>query len=405
MASELMSRVYYWEGVDKAGAHVSGKLSAKTEEEVRTELHKRGIVVGDISTNPLLRLGLFRKSIKTEDITLMTRLLATLFGSGIPLIQALDSMISGEENHEMRMLLQRIRDDIDTGSSFSAALRKHPKYFDELYCNLVDVGEQSGALEDMLLRIAQQKENVEILKSKVKKALVYPAFVIGAAMIITAVILVFVVPQFKALFASSNVKFPFVTGVVIGISSVLQKYWWMALILIAAAVGIFKYFLHSSERFAYLVDKLLLRLPIIGIIIRKSIIARFTQTLMTCFESGMPIVEALRQSSSVTGNLVYKTALLKVREDVKVGQQLYVSLSLTELFPVIVIKMIAAGEESGSLAAMLAKITEFYQRQVNFAVDNLSSLLEPIIIVFLGVVIGGLIVALYLPIFQLGLAF
>lgn len=396
-------KIYHWNGLNKLGRHLSGKLAAKSEKQVKEELLKQGITLIKASTGSVFAITLFRKKIKKADLTLSTRLIATMFAAGIPLHQALESIISGDESPEMRALLQSLRNELDAGSSFAAALKKHPDYFDELYCNIVDAGEQSGTLDVMLERVADHQENLELLKSKAKKALIYPVFVISAALCITMLILIFVVPQFETLFANANIEFPLITKIVLGLSRSLENNWWQFSLVLVAGIASIKYALRHSPSFTLFFDKMLLRLPIVGKILKLSIIARFTQTLKICLAAGIPIIDALDHTAGVTGNLVYYNAIKDIRENIRIGQQLYFAMTLTQAFPVVVIKMISAGEESGSLDLMLEKISTFYERQVNFSVDNLGSLLEPLIIIILGLLIGGLIVALYLPIFKMGL--
>jgi type IV pilus assembly protein PilC len=397
-------KTYIWHGVNKRGVRISGHYDAEDESQLRHDLRVQGISVISVREKSRLFASLFKQKVSSADVSLVLRQLATLFNAGVPLLQALDAIVRGGENETLKEVLLDVRNDIDAGNSLAVAMRKYPQYFDELLCNIIDVGEQAGMLDDMLVSIADYKENAEMLKEKVKKALTYPTFILSAAVIVTALMLVFVVPQFQALFASSNIEFPLITKIVINISDVLKNNWWLIVFALGGGYYLIRYLRGAYKTFAIFLDKLILKLPIVGPIVTKAIISRIAHTLSSCLLFGVPVIDALTQTAGVAGNLVYKNAMLEIREDMRTGQQLYFAMSLTNLFPVVVLKMVAVGEDAGKLGEMLKKIAILYGRQVDYAVDNLSALLEPVIILLLALIIGGLIVALYLPIFKMGMA-
>lgn len=392
---------YAWEGTDRKGTKVTGELSGQNPALIKAQLRKQGINPGRVrkKTPSLLNLG---KGIKAKDIALFTRQMATMMKAGVPLLQSFDIIGEGFDNPAMRALVDEVKQEVAAGNSFAAALRKKPKYFDELYCNLVDAGEQAGALDTLLERVATYKEKSESLKAKIKKAMTYPLAVIFVATIVTGILLVKVVPQFQSVFASFGAELPAFTVMVIGLSHFMQDWWWAMLGgLIAAILGM-RHGLKTSQALRDRVDAWLLKVPLVGALLYKSAVARFARTLSTTFAAGVPLVEALDSVAGAAGNVVFKRAVLRIRQDVSTGMQLNFSMRTTGLFPNMAIQMTAIGEESGALDEMLDKVAGFYEDEVDNMVDSLTSLMEPFIMVVLGVIVGGLVVAMYLPIFQLG---
>jgi type IV pilus assembly protein PilC len=394
---------FIWDGIDKGGKKTKGEIIAKNETAARADLRRLGVRVIKIKKKPK-PLFASAQSIKPKDIALFSRQLATMLAAGVPLVQSFDIIGRGHENRSMQDLLLGIKTDIESGDTLTEALGKRPIYFDELFCNLVRAGEQAGVLENLLDKIATYKEKTESLKAKIKKALTYPAAVLVVAGIVTTILLLFVVPVFQELFQGFGADLPAFTLFVIGISEWLQEWWWIVLIAIFAAVFVFNYFKKRSRPFNHFIDRMLLKIPAIGAILHKAAVARFARTLSTMSAAGVPLVEALTSVAGAAGNIIYSDAILKMREDVATGQQLQFSMQQTKLFPHMVVQMVAIGEESGSIDSMLAKVADFYEEEVDNAVDNLSSLLEPMIMSILGVLVGGLVVAMYLPIFKLGAA-
>ncbi|WP_434675394.1 type II secretion system F family protein [Pseudomonas sp. D3-10] len=395
--------VYAWEGKDRKGTKMSGELTGQSPALVKAQLRKQGINPGKVrkKSTSIFSKG---KRIKPLDIALFTRQMATMLKAGVPLLQAFDIIGEGFDNPNMRKLVDEVKQEVAAGNSFAASLRKCPQYFDELYCNLVDAGEQAGALDTLLDRVATYKEKSEALKAKIKKAMTYPAAVIAVAAVVTSILLIKVVPQFESVFAGFGAKLPAFTLMVIGLSEFLQEWWWM---LLGGLVGGFfgvKYALKRSQAFRDWRDKWLLKLPLIGTLMYKSAVARYARTLSTTFAAGVPLVEALDSVSGATGNVVFKRAVQRIRQDVSTGMQLNFSMRASGVFPNLAIQMTAIGEESGALDDMLDKVASFYEAEVDNLVDNLTSLMEPFIMVILGVVVGGLVVAMYMPIFQLGSA-
>ncbi|MFW9270223.1 type II secretion system F family protein [Pseudomonas sp. D2-30] len=395
--------VYTWEGKDRKGTKMSGELTGQSPALVKAQLRKQGINPGKVrkKSTSIFSKG---KRIKPLDIALFTRQMATMLKAGVPLLQAFDIIGEGFDNPNMRKLVDEVKQEVAAGNSFAASLRKCPQYFDELYCNLVDAGEQAGALDTLLDRVATYKEKSEALKAKIKKAMTYPAAVIAVAAVVTSILLIKVVPQFESVFAGFGAKLPAFTLMVIGLSEFLQEWWWM---LLGGLVGGFfgvKYALKRSQAFRDWRDKWLLKLPLIGTLMYKSAVARYARTLSTTFAAGVPLVEALDSVSGATGNVVFKRAVQRIRQDVSTGMQLNFSMRASGVFPNLAIQMTAIGEESGALDDMLDKVASFYEAEVDNLVDNLTSLMEPFIMVILGVVVGGLVVAMYMPIFQLGSA-
>lgn len=395
--------VYTWEGKDRKGAKMTGELTGQSPALVKAQLRKQGINPQKVrkKSTSIFSKG---KRIKPLDIALFTRQMATMLKAGVPLLQAFDIIGEGFDNANMRKLVDQVKQEVAAGNSFAASLRKCPQYFDELYCNLVDAGEQAGALDTLLDRVATYKEKSEALKAKIKKAMTYPMAVILVAAVVTGILLVKVVPQFESVFSGFGAQLPAFTVMVIGLSEFMQEWWWMLLGGLAGAFFGVKYALKRSQAFRDWRDKWLLKLPLIGTWMYKSAVARYARTLSTTFAAGVPLVEALDSVSGATGNVVFKRAVQRIRQDVSTGMQLNFSMRASGIFPNLAIQMTAIGEESGALDDMLDKVASFYEAEVDNLVDNLTSLMEPFIMVVLGVVVGGLVVAMYLPIFQLGSA-
>ncbi|NHA16041.1 type II secretion system F family protein [Thioalkalivibrio sp. XN279] len=400
MADAAKQYPFSWQGKDAKGTLVKGTLVAVNDAAVRASLRRQGLVPIQIRRQSTLFQK--RSKITSEDIAIFSRQLATMMQAGIPLVQAFDIVANGHENPGMQKLLSAIKVDIESGTTLADALAKHPIYFDDLFVNLVSAGEQSGALETLLDKIAIYKEKTEAIKKKIKKALTYPTAVLVVAFIVTAVLLVFVIPQFESLFQGFGADLPAFTRMVIDVSLFVRSNGVFIVIALVAAASAFGYFKKRSRKFNHFLDKLILRVPVIGEIIRKAAIARFTRTLSTMFAAGVPLVEALESVAGATGNIVYQVATLEIRTEVATGTRLQRAMEATELFPNMVIQMVAVGEESGSLDEMCGKVADFYERDVDDAVDNLSSLLEPMIMAILGILVGGLVIAMYLPIFKLG---
>nr|WP_288256317.1 type II secretion system F family protein [uncultured Pseudomonas sp.] len=397
----LKTSAFKWEGKDRRGAVVSGVINGQNPALVRAQLRKQGINPTKVRKESSLSFGKGKK-IKPMDIALFTRQMATMMKAGVPLLQSFDIISEGFDNPNMRKLVDEVKQEVAAGNSFAASLRKKPQYFDELYCNLVESGEQAGALENLLDRIATYKEKTEALKAKIKKAMNYPIAVVVVAIIVSAILLIKVVPQFEQVFANFGAELPAFTLMVIGISQFLQEWWFIFLLGIFAAAFSFREAMKRSQKLRDSVDRGVLKLPIVGDILYKSAVARFARTLSTTFAAGVPLVDALDSVAGATGNVVFKNATNKVKADVSTGMQLNFSMRTTGTFPSMAVQMTAIGEESGSLDEMLDKVASFYEAEVDNMVDGLTSLMEPIIMSVLGVLVGGLIIAMYLPIFQLG---
>ena len=397
----IMKLPYVWEGTDRKGKKIKGKAMAADEAAVRADLRRQGVVPTRIRKQ---RKSLFAGAgkITPGDIAIFSRQLATMLAAGIPLVQAFEIVGTGHENAAMQKLIMAIKADVEGGSSLAEALAKHPLYFDDLFVNLVESGEQAGALETLLDKIATYKEKTEAIKKKIKKALTYPAAVLVVAFVVTTILLIFVIPAFEDLFQGFGADLPTFTRMVIDLSVFVRTQGWYLAIMIGFAVAAFLYFKKRSRKMRHFLDRVTLKTPIIGPIMQKAAIARYARTLSTMFSAGVPLVEALESVSGATGNIVYEEAVLRMRDEVATGQRLQQSMENTDLFPNMVIQMIAVGEESGSLDDMSAKVADFYEEDVDNAVDNLSSLLEPLIMSILGVLVGGLVVAMYLPIFKMG---
>lgn len=393
--------MYAWEGLDRKGTVIKGESSGASIALVRAQLRKQGISPGKIKKRsaPLFKKG---KKIKPMDIALFTRQMATMMRAGVPLLQSFDIIGEGNENPNMRKLVDEVKQEVAAGNSFASSLRKKPEYFDDLYCNLVDAGEQAGALETLLDRVATYKEKTEALKAKIKKAMTYPIAVVIVAIIVTGILLIKVVPQFQSVFAGFGAQLPAFTLMVVGLSEAVQAWWYIMLIAFIAAAFAFKRAMKTSQKFRNGVDRAMLKVPILGPILYKSAVARYARTLSTTFAAGVPLVEALTSVSGATGNVIFRNAVDSIKADVSSGTQLNVSMRTTGVFPSLAIQMTAIGEESGALDDMLDKVAGFYEVEVDNMVDNLTSLLEPIIMSVLGVLVGGLVIAMYLPIFQLG---
>ncbi len=403
MAEQVEQIDFIWEGKDKTGSKTKGEISSKSETIARTELKRMGIRLKKIKKKPK-PLFKSKSTITTKDIAIFSRQLATMLEAGVPLVQSFDIIGKGHENAAMQDLLLGIKADIEGGDTLAEALNKRPVYFDELFCNLVEAGEQAGVLETLLDKIATYKEKTESMKAKIKKALTYPAAVLVVAFIVTTILLLFVVPVFEELFQGFGADLPAFTQFVVGLSEWLQEYWYILFGTIGGIIYGFLFFKRRSRKFNHFLDKALLKLPIVGLILNKSAIARFARTLSTMSAAGVPLVEALESVAGATGNIVYSETVLKMREDVATGQRLQFAMQQAKLFPHMVVQMVAIGEESGSIDSMLSKVADFYEEEVDNLVDNLSSLMEPLIMAVLGVLVGGLIVAMYLPIFKMGAA-
>ena len=399
------TNVYVWQGVDRQGRTTKGESSGVSQAMVKAQLRKQGIMPKAVKKKPKpLFAGANKKPIKPADISVFTRQLATMMKAGVPLVQSFEIVADGLDNPSMAELVMDIKNDVAAGSGFANAISKHPKYFDELYCNLIASGEQSGTLETMLDRVATYKEKSEALKAKIKKALTYPIAVLIVAAVVTGILLVEVIPTFAKTFESFGSDLPAFTLWVMNLSELMQEWWLIILVSIIAAVFIFREARKRSHAVAVAVDKISLKLPVVGNIIYQSIIARFSRTLATTFAAGVPLVDALEAVQGTAGNIIYADAIKRIREDVMTGQQLFTSIRSTELFPNMLLQMVAIGEQSGALDEMLEKVANHYEDAVDNAVDNLTALLEPIIMSFLGVVVCGLLIAMYLPIFMMGSA-
>ena len=390
--------VYEWEGKDRNGKIVRGETRAGGENQVVASLRRQGILPSKIKKRRM-RSG---KKIKPKDIALFTRQLATMMKAGVPLLQAFDIVGRGSTNASVTKLLNDIRSDVESGSSLSTAFRRHPMQFNALYCNLVEAGEAAGILESLLDRLATYMEKTEAIKSKIRSALMYPTAVVIVAFVVVAIIMIFVIPSFKEVFSSFGADLPGPTLIVMGISDFFVKYWYLIFFGIGGAVYFFLQAWRRSEKMQRFMDRWLLRVPIFGSLIEKSCVARWTRTLSTMFAAGVPLVEALDSVGGASGNSVFAVATEKIQQEVSTGTSLTVAMADANVFPSMVIQMCAIGEESGSIDHMLSKAADFYEAEVDEAVAGLSSLMEPIIIVFLGTIIGGIVVSMYLPIFKLG---
>lgn len=402
MATEAAQTIYIWQGTDKNGNKTKGEIQGASQALVKAQLRKQGVNPTKVKRKPKELFGQKKQKITPGDIAIFTRQLATMMKSGIPLVQSFEIVGESLENASMRELVMKIRDDVAAGNNFADCIRKYPRYFDDLFCNLVDAGEQSGALETMLDRLATYKEKSEALKAKIKKAMNYPIAVVGVAIIVTGILLVKVVPQFAETFSSFGAELPAFTQFVLNLSDLAIAHWWKVLIGVVVLGFSYKELMVRSESFKNNVERISLKLPIVGPILNSSCYARFTRTLATTFSADVPLVDALDSVVGATGNVVYATATRKIKDDVTTGQQLNFAIKNSTLFPVMVTQMVGIGEESGALDSMLDKCAIYYEAEVDNAVDGLTALMEPMIMAVLGVLVGGLMIAMYLPIFQLG---
>jgi len=393
--------VYAWEGLDKKGTKLTGEITGHNPALVKAQLRKQGINPTKVRKKSVSIFGKGKK-IKPLDVAFFSRQMATMMKAGVPLLQSFDIISEGHDNPNMRKLVDDIKQEVAAGHSFATALRQKPLYFDDLFCNLVDAGEQAGALETLLDRVATYKEKTESLKAKIKKAMTYPIAVVVVAFIVTGILLLKVVPQFQTIFEGFGAELPAFTLMVIGLSKIVQDYWWMLLGGIVLSIFLFRRAYRTSEKFRNGLDRALLKVPVIGPLLYKSAVARYARTLSTTFAAGVPLVEALDSVAGATGNVVFKNAVNKVKQDVSTGMQLNFSMRSTGVFPMLAIQMTAIGEESGALDSMLDKVATYYEDEVDNMVDSLTSLMEPMIMAFLGVIVGGLVIAMYLPIFKLG---
>ncbi|MBE7521291.1 MAG: type II secretion system F family protein [Burkholderiales bacterium] len=396
--SDVREHTFLWEGVDRNNRQVRGEMKAASETVVTSNLRRQGVRVTKIKRQTF-RGG---KRVSERDVAFFTRQLATMLKAGVPLLQSFEIVARGHSNARFSRLMMDVKSRIEAGSSLADAFRQHPAQFDQLYCNLVAAGESSGMIDAILDRLATYKEKILALKSKIKSALFYPSAVVAVAIIVVWVIMIFVIPAFKEVFSNFGASLPAPTQLVIDISDFVVAWWWAAFLVIGGGIFALSIMIKRSDHVRYTVDRLLLKLPVVGEILEKATIARWTRTLATMFAAGVPLVESLDAVAGAAGNKVYANATRRVQTDVSTGTSLTNAMTATQLFPNMVLQMVQIGEESGSLDAMLTKIADFYEREVDDAVAALSSLLEPLIIVFLGVVVGGLVVAMYLPIFKLG---
>lgn len=396
--------LFIWTGTDKRGVKIKGQTRGSNPSLIKADLRKQGIKPITVRKQSTLFKKTEKKKIIPKDIAIFFRQLSTMMGAGVPLVQSFEIIGRGHDNAGMRELILKVKADVESGTSLSESLAKHPYHFDALVISLVNAGEQAGVLESLLDNIATYKEKTEALKAKIKKALFYPTAVIIVAIIVTAILLIFVVPQFEDLFQSFGADLPAFTRVVVNLSEWMQAYWWLlAGVFIGMGIG-FTEGKKRSRKFCRFLDRTILKIPVVGPIMHKAAIARYARTLSTMFSAGVPLVEALESVAGATGNVVYSDAVMMIRDSVATGQQLQFAMAQTGLFPNMVEQMVAIGEESGALDAMLAKVADFFEQEVDDAVDALSSLLEPLIMSILGILIGGLVVAMYLPIFKMGAA-
>lgn len=395
---------FTWSGVDKRGIKMKGEESAKSETALKLDLRKRGIASPEVKAKAKPLFGAAGKTITPQDVAIFSRQLATMMQSGIPMVQAFGIVSGGQKNIRMQNLLENIGSDIASGTALSEALSKHPLYFDKLYQNLVFAGENAGVLDTVLDTIASYKENIETLKGKIKKALFYPAVVIAVAILVSAILLIFVVPTFQNLFKGFGADLPAFTLLIIAASDFMIKWWWMILAMIIGGVFLTISSLKRSRAFAEFVDRLLLKIPVIGQIMHNSAIARFSRTLAVTFKAGVPLVDALGTVAGATGNIVYENAVMRIKDDVATGYPLNVAMKQVGVFPHMVMQMTAIGEEAGALDTMLYKVAEFYEQEVNNAVDALSSLIEPMVMIVIGGVVGSMVIGMYLPVFKLAAA-
>ena len=401
-AQAVKTETFTFHGKDRRGNATKGELQSESVTLAKAQLRKQGITPQVVRKKAKPLLGGRKKAITPADIAIFARQLATMMKAGVPLVQSFDIVADGQENIAFRELVIAIKNDVSGGNSLASALQRHPRYFDDLFCNLVHAGEQSGKLDSMLDRIAIYKEKTEALKSKIRKALTYPIAVVGVAIIVTTILLIWVVPQFAETFASFGADLPAFTMFVLMLSNFVQAYWWAIFLGLGAGIYALKEMRYRNKKFADWIDAMMLKLPIIGPILKEAVVARFSRTLCTTFAAGVPLVEALDSVAGAAGNEVYARAIRQIRDDVTVGTQLNQAIRTTGLFPMMLLHMVTIGEESGALDAMLDKVASHFETEVDNKVDGLTALLEPLIMSVLGVLVGGLMVAMYLPIFMLG---
>jgi len=392
---------FVWQGTDKRGTVMKGEQQAKNANLLRAELRRQGITPKIVKPKGKPLFGSAGRNISAKEIAIFSRQLATMMKSGVPIVQALEIIAGGQKNPKMQKMVDGLRADIAGGSSIYEAMSKYPVQFDELFRNLVRAGESAGVLETVLDTIATYKENTEALKGKIKKALFYPAMVIAVAIIVSSILLVFVVPQFEEVFKNFGAELPAFTQIIVNASRFMVSWWWLILLFFAGSIVAAIFFFKRSPRFQHFIDRMILKIPIIGQIMHNAAVARFARTLATTFKAGVPLVEALDTVAGATGNTVYENAVKRMRDDVSVGYQVNMAMKQVNLFPHMVVQMTAIGEEAGALDTMLFKVAEFYEQEVNNAVDALASLIEPMIMVFIGVLVGGMVIGMYLPIFKL----
>jgi type IV pilus assembly protein PilC len=394
-------QTFHWEGTDKRGQKLKGEELGKNASLVKANLRKQGINATKVAQKRRSIFGASGAAIKPRDIAVISRQLATMMKAGVPLVQSFEMIAGGQNNPRLKDMLTAVKTDVEGGSSLSEALNKFPAYFDELFVNLVRAGESAGVLDVVLDTIASYKENIETLKGKIKKALFYPAAVIAVAILVSSIILIYVVPQFESVFQGFGADLPAFTRMIVDASRFLVSYWWLMLLIIVGSIFAFATALRRSRNFARLMDRIMLRMPVLGQILHNSAVARFARTLAITFRAGVPLVEALETVAGATGNIIYDEATQRIKDDVSVGHQLNLAMRQVNLFPLMLIQMTAIGEESGALDTMLIKAAEFFEQEVNNSVDALSSLLEPFIMVIIGVLVGGMVIGMYLPIFKL----
>jgi type IV pilus assembly protein PilC len=392
--------IFNWEGVDKKGKKTQGVTEAISVAYVNASLRRQGINPTKVrkQTKSIFRA---KKKITPKDISVFTRQFATMVQSGIPIVQGIEIVAKGHENPSVQQLLTAVKQDIESGTTLSNALGKHKLYFDALYCNLVQAGEQAGILDDILQKVATYKEKIEAIKGKIKSALFYPAAVIVVAFIVTTILLIFVIPEFENMFKGFGAELPAMTQFVVNLSRFMRDYWWLIFGILGGGVGFIAYTYKRSEKMQHSVDRMILRAPVVGEIVKKATIARYARTLGTMFAAGVPLVESLDSVAGAAGNRVYYEGVMAIKNEVSTGTHLRVAMESTGLFPNMVVQMVAIGEESGELDKMLGKVADFYEQEVDDAVESLSSLIEPMIMAFLGIIVGGLVIAMYLPIFKL----
>ncbi len=402
MATEAKT-LFVWEGKDSKGQTVKGEMASKSVDLIKAQLRRQGITPTKVKKQKPIKGG--KNKITAGDIAIFARQLTTMMAAGVPLVQAFEIVANGLDNKAMAQVVGQIKADVEGGSSLTVALKNHPDHFDDLFCNLVEAGEQSGTLEKLLNEVATYKEKTEALRAKIKSAMFYPIAVLVVAFIVTCILLVFVVPQFESLFAGVGSDLPAFTRMVVDLSEFMQKWWWVIFGAIGAFVFILKSIHGKSQKFRDKSDALMLKLPVVGEILHKASTSKFARTLSTMSSAGVPLVEAMDSVAGAAGNAVYRDAVLKMKDDTSTGQRLTATMRQQNLFSNMAIQMVSIGEESGALDDMLAKVADYYEEEVDNAVDALTSLMEPMIMAFLGVVVGGLVVAMYLPIFKMGDAF